>query len=348
MATKGTPATRSFSPLRQALRGARRQIRHVNPVAPRSATGLVAEVYRAVEREFGMLAPPVVLHAPAPKVLAASWSLLRESLLADGAATRAAKEVVATAVSEANRCPYCVVVHEASLGQAGESDLDGALREWIRGGAEPFPPEHRAEYLAVRVTFEYLNRMVNVFLPDSPFPGAMPAPIAASASGVLGRVAVGGAAVEPGRSAGLLPECDLPAELGWAATRPAVANALAAATTAFEEAGERSVPAPVRDLVRARLAGARPEGPSRSWVTDDVATLPPQHRNAGRLALLTALAAYQVTDDVVEEYRREGHDDAALIELTAWASWTTARWEVGIPTARSASSETPAEPVERH
>ncbi|MEO7262451.1 MAG: carboxymuconolactone decarboxylase family protein, partial [Jatrophihabitantaceae bacterium] len=75
----------------------------------------VTRVYRQAERDFGMLAPPVALHSPAPGPLAASWMMLRESLLADGLVSRGAKEAVAAAVSLGNACPYCIAVHSATL-----------------------------------------------------------------------------------------------------------------------------------------------------------------------------------------------------------------------------------------
>jgi hypothetical protein len=40
---------------------------------------------------------------------------------------------------------------------------------------------------------------------------------------------------------------------------------------------------------------------------------------------LTALASYQVGTDTVDGARRAGLDDAALVELTAWASLAAAR-----------------------
>lgn len=313
------------------LRGARNQIRHVRPVKTSVASGLVADVYRQVERDFGMLAPPIALHSPAPVVMAASWALLRESLLADGLASRASKEAVATAVSEANHCPYCVAVHDASRRRAGEvGDAATALRDWaMRGGAEPFPAEHRAEYLGVAATFDYLNRMVNVFLPDSPLPG-LPESAAATAGGLLGRVVVRDIAIVPGEALDLLPDAALPPELTWAAPNPAIAAAVARASNAFDAAGARSVPDTVRELVLARLAqpDAGPSGPSRAWVEDDVARLPAQHRTAGRVALLTALASYQIDDALIGAFLAEDNDDAALIALTAWASWAAARRRV--------------------
>ena len=91
------------------------QIRYVSPVLPGAADGLVASVYAQAERDFGLIAPPLALHSPAPQALAAAWLMLRETLLAAGTAPRQQKEVVAASVSAANACPYCVAVHTAVI-----------------------------------------------------------------------------------------------------------------------------------------------------------------------------------------------------------------------------------------
>ncbi|MFD1049963.1 carboxymuconolactone decarboxylase family protein, partial [Kibdelosporangium lantanae] len=49
--------------VRAALRKSLSRIRHVTVVRPADARGLVADVYRQAERDFGMLAPPVALHS---------------------------------------------------------------------------------------------------------------------------------------------------------------------------------------------------------------------------------------------------------------------------------------------
>jgi hypothetical protein len=64
---------------RKALRRSLDQIRYVSAVRPAAAQGLVARVYGKVERDFGMLAPPVALHSPAAGPLAACWLMLRDA-----------------------------------------------------------------------------------------------------------------------------------------------------------------------------------------------------------------------------------------------------------------------------
>ncbi|WP_279340566.1 carboxymuconolactone decarboxylase family protein [Sphaerisporangium perillae] len=340
------------------LPGVLGQVRHVVPVRPAAAQGLVARVYAQAEQDFGMLAPPILLHSPAPEPLAASWAMLRESLLAAGAVSRPVKEAVATAVSAGNVCPYCVDVHRATMdglvpgGPAAEIARDHAeaiadprirrVAEWaLAGGTRetaarrepPAPAEEAREMAAVAVTFQYLNRMVNVFLGDSPLPPQVPD----RARGVLMRLfglvmrPAARRAAAPGASLALLPPAPLPADLSFAEGAPVIAGAFARAAAAIDEAGRRSVPEQVRELVTAELAtwNGGPPGLGRSWATIALSGLPPAQRPAGRLALLTAMASYQVDSPVVAEFRAGTPGDRALVELTSWASMAAARRVAG-------------------
>lgn len=322
--------------VRLAVRKSLRDTRHVKVVPPRKASGVVDEVYRQVERDFRMLAPPVALHSAAPPVLAASWMILRETLLAQGDADRASKEAVATGVSVANECPYCADVHGMTLAALADASDRSALEEWAQAsataataGTPPFPPEQAPELIGVAVAFQYYNRMVNVFLRDSPFPSHVPESAKPKARQVLGgvlRPSPGGGA-RPGESLDFLPAAPLPEDLSWARANASVADAFARAYAAIEAAGSRSVPGSVRTLVLGRLStwDGQPPGISRSWVADAVAGLPEADRPAGRLALVIAHASYQVDEDLVDEFRRTAPGDDTLIELAAWASMAAAR-----------------------
>lgn len=334
------------------------QIRHVTPVRPGDAGGLTAGVYGQVERDFGVLAPPVALHSPAPEVLAASWLMLREILLVQGLVSRATKEAVASVVSLGNECPYCVSVHSATLhslvhGGAAKAiakdrldSLDdpetraaavwaktGAFRDTAETQRAPFPIEQTPEYIGVALTFQYLNRMVNVFLETAPMPSYTPRqglPMVKKVLSTMIRGASHGVG-QPGVSLEFLPAAPLPDDVGWAAGNPEIADAVARAGAAIERAGQRSVPKQVRDLVLAELDtwDGRSKGLSRSWVELAVGRLNPAQRPAGRLALLAAFASYQVDDSVIEGYRLDRPDDAGLIELVSWSSLAAARRAVG-------------------
>jgi AhpD family alkylhydroperoxidase len=316
-------------------------------------------VYEQLERDFGMLAPPVTLHSPAPPVLAASWSMLRETLLADGLAGRPAKEAVATAVSRSNTCPYCVEVHGATLDTlagGGPEGVNRAAGGWAerartRNGAAahplPLPAEQAPELLGVAATFHYLNRMVNVLLVETFMPRQQLARslITAAAPRLLRPLAR--RSYPPGESLALLPDAQLPDDLGWAATSPAVAGAFARFATAVEQAGARILAPEVRALVSDYLASWHGEDPGlgRSWVERLVGALAEAQHPAARLALLAAVASYQVDDATVEAFRRLHPRDDALVGVLAWASFAAARrigtW-LAVPPVRSPA---PVEPL---
>jgi AhpD family alkylhydroperoxidase len=285
----------------------------------------VSLVYRRIEADFGMLVPPVALHAPAPDVLAACWSVLRETTLAAGPVCRADRERVAAAVSAANRCPYCVEIHGGTLaGLLGDSSGLTTATAFAAPAQAASSAEARAVLGGVALTFEYLNRMVNVFLKDSPLPllserGRDRARRVAAR--VLARLAVD---VPPGASLDLLPPASGAAVPDWAAGQPHIASALARAGAVFSAAGARSVPPAVRQLVSSRLGAGAPALLDGGWFAEQTGELPEADRAAGRLALLTAVASYRVTDRDVASARTAGLDDAGLIDLAAWSSWTAA------------------------
>ncbi|MER5643730.1 carboxymuconolactone decarboxylase family protein [Streptosporangium sp. NPDC002524] len=112
----------------------------MTPVTPEAATGRIAGVYGQAATDFGLARMPVLMTlSPAPDLLAATWALLRESLVA-GPASRTGREVVALGVSVANRCPYCVAAHTTLLHATG----DHRLAEDIARGGTPADPGHAA------------------------------------------------------------------------------------------------------------------------------------------------------------------------------------------------------------
>jgi hypothetical protein len=331
--------------LASGIRRSLAQIRYVSPVLPGAADGLVASVYTQAERDFGLVAPPLVLHSPAPQALAAAWLMLRETLLATGSATREEKEVVAAAVSVANECPYCVAVHSAAVRSlvggsvpAGLADgrfediPDPALREIAVWAASigrpdvpvPVPAGSFPELAGVAVTFHYLNRMVSIFLPESPLPPLTPKPMGGWVMGMLASAMLEPAPA-PGASLDLLPDAPLPAEFSWAAGQPHIAGALARAAAAIERAGQDFVPEPVRAMVFHRLRGwdGRPPDMNPGWAQQLAAGLAAADRPVGRLALLAAFAPHQVTRDDIREVKSTWSE--ALIVVTSWASMAVAR-----------------------
>lgn len=325
------------------------QIRHVSPVPFRTAPPAVSRVYRAMEAEFGLLAPPVALHAPSPDVLAASWVMLRESMIVPGLVGLAAKEAVAVAVSEHNSCPFCVTVHTSmlnSLVEPGSSDgarADGdhwAASAWARANAArpsgpdraaaPGDPAQLPELIAVAVLLHYLNRMAQVFLGAEPLPRGVPRQSLRAVMPVLSwlRRSAGRVARSPGDSLGLLPAARVPGDLAWTHSGPGhVTQAFVRAAAAIDTAGERSVPAPVRETVRTALRAwdGKPPGISRAWLEPFLRDVATADRAPARLALLVALAPYQVDKAAIDDFRAIAPADSSFVDLAAWASMAAAR-----------------------
>lgn len=326
-----------------------RGVRYLTLVDDIDTSGLVAQVYSQMGREF-QLAPPFTVHALIPELLAGVWTASRESLIC-GPADRVAREAIAIAVSRINACPYCVDVHGMMLNGAGHhelaytltnaqesklTDTDTAdLVQWALAtrspaapalAAPPFSPVDAPQMIGTAVLFHYINRIVNVFLHESPIPSRTPQFMkrlvgSAMTSRIVEVVA------EPGQSLHFLPNDFLPPDLSWAAPNPSVAGAFARLSGVVERVGEAALSGATRELLLARLRPWHGEdaGLSRGWVEDAIAGLSPEERPTARLALLAAFASHQVDEGVISVCRAAGAGDATLLAVVAWASFCVAR-----------------------
>jgi AhpD family alkylhydroperoxidase len=351
-----------------------RQVRHLHPAASDPRT---AAVRQQILRDVGVLVPPFALHLPAPDALRAYWAIFREPTYGRRV-NRATKEAVAAAVSASNACPYCVDVHTTTLHAlgdrtpaaaiaAGQPDriADPALRvvvAWAHASRQPqapilrqppFPDAHAPELVGVALAYHYVNRMVNIFAAASPFPAASPRfkPVFRRVASPAFRSLLA-RQVRPGASLDLLPPAPLPDDLDWARGDPIIADAYGRAAAAFDAAGQQALPGPVRQLVAERLSIWRGEDPglSRAWVDRATQPLPAPQRPLGRLALLAALASYQVDAQVLHHARPcpGPAGDEALVAAAAWASFAAAR-RIGVwlhPHTRPHPTVGPA-PVDR-
>ena len=327
--------------------------RFTQPPEPRAATGRVAEVYAQVAHDFGIdRAATFVVLASAPELLAPTWALMRESLIA-GAGSRTGKELAAYGVSRANRCPFCVAAHTVLLhatgdhtlaeqlarGERPENDAHARVLHWGEHtrvpGADlhpyPFPREHAPAYLGTAFAFHFINRIVSALLTERLLPGNAQRlrPVrrlaGRSLAGTVRRPAVPGAALP------LLD--DAPPGPAWAA-----GTAVGPAYGALREAalaGAGLLDADDQALVRRTV---------RSWDGSHPALALPgipdrRERPGARLALRAALAPYRITDADVTAWRRPEHTDHCLVHLVAYGAFTAVdRIEsaLALPTAREA------------
>ncbi len=69
------------------------------------------------------MVPPLTLLSAQPDILAAVWSIWRESQLALGPVQRTSTEAIAAAVSRLNACTYCVDAHSGRLHALSAHDV---------------------------------------------------------------------------------------------------------------------------------------------------------------------------------------------------------------------------------
>lgn len=332
-----------------------KQVRFIKPVMPTKATGKVAEIYQQIRRDF-QLVPPLTLFSPSPDLLAGVWSLWREAQFASGVVSRPNKEAIAAAVSHINACPYCVDAHTGMLhassehgavkaihGDNQEERSDPSMRmiiEWASatrtpGSAilrqPPFTVDEAPEIIGTALTYHFVNRMVSIFLVDTP----MPVPAGVS---TLRRLAarIFGATVgkrilarQPvaGESLRYIPESTLPDDLSWALPNDSIAAALAGCIALIENEGERVLSESVRSLVEQELSdwSGEAKGLSRRWLEVCIDGLPDQDKPVARLVLLTTFAPYQVDEEVIKAFRDVIPGDSKLLAATAWSSIAAAR-----------------------
>ena len=320
-------------------------IKYIQFIKPEKAEGLVKPVYEQIERDFGRIVEPFLLHSPLPELLAGAWMACRETELV-GAVPRNIKEAVATAVSIKNQCPYCVDAHGIMLSAGGDKALAEAIRngdlskikdgqtraiaEWaLKGAPAKFTDTEAAEIVGTAVYFHYINRMANVLLSETPFPTKQP--LLKSILAPFGN-RMFSSTIRQSKTAGdsldFLPEADLPEDMAWAKPAANVTGAFARFAKVVDIDGEFAVPLKVRLEVKAEIEEFIAEGNemNQNMVTEITNQFADEaFKSAAQLTLMTAFMPQKIDEKVVAEFRRHYSEDTKLLGALAWASFTVAR-----------------------
>ncbi|PBC60277.1 DNA-binding protein [Streptomyces sp. Tue6028] len=323
--------------------------RYTTPPPPDAATGRTAEVYAQLSDDFGIARPPTfVVLSSAPELMAASWALMRESLVA-GAGARADKELAALGVSQANRCPFCVDAHTMLLHATGDHALAESVARgdtpadaeharvlaWGRatrtpGARElrpyPFPAAHAPAFIGTVLSFHFINRIVSALLTENLLPGNIQRFRAVRSLAGRSFARTVRRRPAPGAGTSLLDTTD-PGP-GWALGTSVGPAYAALRDAALQGAGllDEADRLLVRDVV-GRWDGTHPP---LAWDA-----LPGRSRPGARLALLAALAPYRITDEDVTAWRGPEHSDHCLVHLVAYGAFAAVdRIESALPVRR--------------
>jgi AhpD family alkylhydroperoxidase len=294
--------------------------RFFTPPPARQATGVVAQVHRQLREDFIGPAPTFQALSVVPELMAATWELMREALLA-GDADRVEREIVAASVSRANRCRFCVDAHVTMLHALGSHEL----AEVVASGGTPSTPRYAelviwaeasrspratgwastypAELTGTLLAFHFLNRIVSALLAPDLLPGGLQRfPAVRSAGGRL-YARTARAYVEPGD------------------------NSVGVAYTALRDVALRGgelLSEVTRETVTGTVRwedGRHPERPA-DWAGELVRDLPPTDRVGARIVLLAAFAPGAISAGDVGLWRLAHPADADLVRLIAYGAVT--------------------------
>jgi AhpD family alkylhydroperoxidase len=318
-------------------------IRHVAYVSRKAATGRVAEVYAQSVADFGQVA--FMMLSPAPDLHAATWAVLRESELV-GHAPRTNKEIVTVAVSQANRCRFCIDAHTIMIHALGEHQLaedllhnrtptepeHAKLAAWAKAtrtpgatelSAPPFPAKFAAEYIGTALSTHFTNRMFSSLTDEQLLPGNLQRSQSVRRVGAMTYARTVRRQLTPGDRLTLLADTPMGPVPAWAANTP-IGTAFAALRGATA-AGGALLSKPSRELLETTVAewdGTDPPLPA-NWFNQRLVSLPEGDRPAARLALLAALVPYDITDADVTAWRTTAHTtDADLVRLLGFGAIT--------------------------
>jgi AhpD family alkylhydroperoxidase len=257
---------------------------------------------------------------------------MREALLA-GDAPRVDRELVASAVSRANRCRFCVDAHVMLLHALGAHELAEAIARgetpsdprfaslvrWAEASRSPaataWTSPYGPEVTGTLLAFHFINRIVSALLE----PDLLPAGLQRSSMvrSVGGRLYAKTAREpkSPGRSLALLGATALgdgPVDVAYASLKHAALQ------------GGDLLSSLARQTVTATVRwedGRHPAQPAE-WAADLVRDLPGADRVGTRIALLAAFAPSAIGIGDVGLWRLTHPADADLVRLVAYGAMT--------------------------
>lgn len=332
----------------------KRQIRYIKPVKANEASGKLEKTYKQIRSDF-QLVPPLTMFSPSPELLAGVWSIWRESQFAVGRVPRFITEAIAAGVSSINSCPYCVDAHTGMLHASSDNDIVKAIQqkncllirntqhrdivEWALENrspnsdilkSPPFSEQQAPEIIGTAVVYHFINRMVSIFLDDTPLPVPSRSDhLRRLASFIFGKtigIRIIKRRPEAGKSLEFIPTVTLSNDMPWNLENKYIAASFAGFTSLIQNAADKIIPDNIQNLTRQHINtwSGNDMGMGRGWLNEIVENLSHNDKPVARLTLLSALAPYQICENDILEFRSIHPTDAQLLTVTSWASFSAA------------------------
>ena len=327
--------------------GAFGRMRFIEPVSYSGSTGTRRAVYDQILAEYGLGGPFFVTSVSTP-LLAATWGLVRAGVLSSPL-PRASSEIIASAVAQAEACPFCVDVH-SELASAGGERAAAALiarggwqtiaeragdcdrlalwaRDFVRGGTAAPPPvaaAHAPYAVSVALTFVHVTTLVTIFQSDGLVAGFGGVKLVDRMAKLYMRTSLGKRMLARGPSpdpaAGIPDHGDeLSGDFAFARGEPALARAWSALDDAVDREGDQVLSDRARQAVVDTMRQRCPTPPTLDprFIDEALAGVAAAERGAARLAILAGTAPYRVTRADIDAAGPGGERGARWVTLAA-------------------------------
>ena len=324
-------------------------VRYIKTLGLKDATGYIKKINEQITRDFG-LAGPLTLSTPSKRVHAVRWVVARESFIVETHVKRVLKEIVATSIAQINKCPYCEDAHSTSITSTGNKYISEIITsgdwqtiknpkikqlvKWSLNtrnpNAEiiknpPFSKQEASEIIGTALVFHSTNRLVNIFLEDSPLPSFL-------GKGLMKKVALNFASktlfksmVEKQTVAGeglqFIKDYKIPLKLDWSKENLPYSKALTAEKMVLNQIENDLIPKEVSMLFKEKINNWQGEEMpmGRSWLHEIINKINLDEKPVANIVFLAAFAPYSITKSDIEAFRDIYNSDTELVEVCFWA-----------------------------
>jgi len=325
------------------------RVKYIKVIGLKESEGKVNRINVQIDRDFGLVGP-MTLSTPSERVHAIRWATARESFVVENNVKRVTKEIIAAGVAQINKCPYCEDVHRTSISSAGNNDaakaiINGswkslknertkAIIDWsintrnpnasiIRN--PPFSKIEAPEIIGTALVFHSTNRLVSIFLEESPLPGLLN-------NNLLKKVALKIASktlfktmvtkkVNEGESLQFIHNYKIQKSFEWSKTIPSFSRALAAEKMLLYEIEKEIIPQKLVSLFKNKVKKWQGEEMplGRSWLQILTNGLSEAEKPIANLIFLAAFEPYTITKTDIDAFRKIYPDDKDLVDVSFWA-----------------------------
>ena len=324
-------------------------VKYIKAVGLKDSTGKIKKINEQINRDFG-LAGPLTLSTPSTRVHTVRWVTARESFVVETNVKRVIKEIVAASVAQINQCPYCEDAHGTSIVSAGDKitskkiingtwqtlkdEKTKQIIEWSLNTRSPnseiiknppFSIHEAPEIIGTALVFHSTNRLVNIFLEESPLPSFLSGKLIKKTALKIASKTLFKSMVEKQSTAGdsleFIKNYPIPTSLEWSKSIPSFSKALAADQVVLNEIEEELIPKKLAQLFIEKINSWQGEemAMGRSWLNETIKSLSENEKPIAKVMFLAAFTPFAVTEKDIEDFRKAKPGDTALVEVCYWS-----------------------------